>query len=108
MKIQFKNIQPGIYSAKITEIKKQNGPYGQYMRFNFKITEGELIGWEFYGIVKPTPFKQSKFFRWCYTILGYEPNDEFNLTDLIGKICKVKLDKKIKNHKIYYSVSDLL
>jgi len=108
MKIKFKDIQPGIYNAKISEIKKESGPYGQYLKFNFIITDGELHGWRFYGIVKPTSFKQSKFFRWISTIMGYEPTDEFSVDDLIGKQCKILLDKKRKNQKTYYSVNDLV
>ena len=41
---EFKDINPGMYPAKISSIKEERGPYGSYLRFNFTITEGELKG----------------------------------------------------------------
>lgn len=108
MKVKFKDINPGIYTAKITSIKEQNGPYGTYLRFNFTITHGELKGWSFYGIVKPNPFRQSKFYRWMIIIMGKEPEEEFSVYNLIGKQCQIYLQKKNKDDKIYYSVKELL
>ena len=108
MNIKFKDIKPGMYQAKVTTINQENGPYGQFLRFNFTITEGDLKGWSFYGIVKPNPFKISKFYRWITTIMGVEPGDAFSINDLVGKQCRIFLKKKVKKDKTYYSVADLL
>jgi hypothetical protein len=108
MKIKFKDINPGMYPAKVHTINEENGPYGEFLRFNFTITDGDLNGWSFYGIVKPNPFKISKFYRWITTIMGTDPGDDFSIKDLIGKPCRIYLQKKVKQNKTYYSVADLL
>ena len=108
MKVKFKDIKSGIYMAEIASIKEENGPYGMYLRFNFTITQGELKHWSFYGIVKPNPFKQSKFYRWMTIIMGKEPEDEFSVGELIGRKCNIYLQKKTKGDKVYYSVKELI
>jgi hypothetical protein len=108
MNIAFKDITPGMYLAKIIGIKEESGPYGRYLRFRFTITEGELKEWSFHGIVKPTSFKQSKFYRWLMVLLGTEPGQNFSLCRLIGKECRILLQKRLKEGKIYYSVADLV
>jgi len=94
--------------AKITSIKEENGPYGMYLRFNFTITHGELKDWSFYGIVKPNPFRQSKFYRWIIIIMGNEPDEAFSVYELMGKECHIYLQKKKKGDKFYYSVKEVL
>lgn len=108
MKVKFKDIKSGIYMAKIAGIKEENGPYGIYWRFNFTITQGELTNWSFYGIIKPNPFRQSKFYRWMAIIMGKEPEHEFSAAELIGKKCNIYLQKETKGDKVYYSVKDLV
>jgi hypothetical protein len=108
MKLKFKDIKPGIYPAKITDIKEEVGPYGNYLKFNFTVIEGELKDWSFYGIVKPNPFKQSKFFRWMVIIMGEDPKEELAINNSMGRRCNIYLQKKIKGQKIYYSVKDLI
>lgn len=108
MDVKFKDINPGMYLAKVTTINEENGPYGEFLRFNFTITDGDLKDWSFYGIVKPHPFKISKFYRWITTIMGSEPGEDFSINDLIGKQCHIYLKKKVKENKTYYSVADLL
>jgi hypothetical protein len=108
MNIKFKDINPGNYPAKVTTINEEKGPYGEFLRFNFTITDGDLKGWSFYGIVKPNPFKISKFYRWITTIMGEEPGGAFSISSLIGKQCRIFLQKKVKDNKTYYSVADLL
>lgn len=108
MNIKFKDINPGMYPAKISSIKEEGGPYGRYLRFNFTITDGELKDWSFYGIVKPNSFKQSKFYRWLITLVGNEPAEGFSIYQLMGKECRILLQKKLKEGKIYYTVADLV
>lgn len=107
MSIKFKDVNPGIYPAKITDIKEQNGPYGEYWRLNFTILQGELQDWSFYGIVKPNRFRQSKFYRWMVILMGEEPDAHFGLEQLMGKQCRIYLQKKTKGDKVYYSVNDV-
>jgi len=107
MKIEFKDICPGIYPAKISDIKEKTGPYGSYWRFNFTVSKGELQGWNFYGIVKPYPVKQSKFYRWIINIMKGNHYENISINDLIGKECRIHLKKKTKNNKTYYYVYDL-
>jgi len=107
MQFRFTDIIPGRYQAKITDIKSASGPYGLYLRFIFTITNGELAGCSFFGIVKPEPFRQTKFHRWISIILGKEPDTDFSLSELLGKECHICLEKKTKNQKTFYSVSDL-
>lgn len=108
MNLKFKDIKPGMYLAKVVTINQDNGPYGEFLRFNFTITEGDLKDWSFYGIVKPNTFKISKFYRWITTIIGGQPEDDFSVKDLIGKQCRIFLQKKVKGDKTYYSVADLM
>jgi len=104
MEIIFKDIPVGFIKAKVAEIKKQNGPYGEYLRIIFTIVQkGELTYYRFSGFVKPTPLKQSKFYRWIKNILGKDPDDEFSMEKLIGKECMIYLSKQDN----YYSVKDV-
>jgi len=65
MDIIFKDIPVGFIKAKVAEIKEQNGPYGEYLRIIFTIVQkGELTYYRFSGFLKPTPLRQSKFYRW--------------------------------------------
>ena len=64
MKFTFKDIEEGIYKAKVSEIKKDQGPFGPFFRLTFTIVDGELKNYRFPGFVKPTALKQSKFYRW--------------------------------------------
>lgn len=108
MKIQFQNIQPGVYDARISHIQLHTGPYGEYLKFNFTILKGTLKDWKFYGIVKPYPLKESKLYKWIINTLKKEPDNSFSVMDMIGKQCYVHLNKKFKNNKIYYYVDDIL
>jgi hypothetical protein len=108
MSIKFKDINPGMYPARISNIKEESGPYGSYLRFSFTITEGELKDWSFYGIVKPHLFKQSKFYRWVMMLVGNEPIEDFTIYQLMGKECRILLHKRLKEGKIYYTVADLV
>jgi hypothetical protein len=104
MKIIFKDIPEGFFKAEVTEIREENGEYGPYLRIIFTIIqEGELAYYRFSGFVKPTPLRQSKFYRWIKNILGKEPDDKFSTQDIIGKECMVHLSKQDK----YYSVTDI-
>jgi hypothetical protein len=109
MKIKFKDINPGIYPAKITDVMEEDGPYGIFLRFHFTVTSGDLKDWSFYGIVKPNAFKQAKFYRWLTIILGKEPtSDQFVLSQIVGKKCNIALERKAKGDKVYYSVKELV
>ena len=108
MKIQFQDIKPGVYDARISQIIKESGPYGEYLRFNFTISNGHIKGWKFYGIVKPYLVKQSKFYRWIINTIRKEPDDDFSINDMIGKECRIYLNIKIKNNKTYYYVNDIV
>jgi len=105
MGIIFKDIPVGFIKAKVADIKKQNGPYGEYLRIIFTISQkGEFSYYKFSGFVKPTPLRQSKFYRWVKNILGKDPNDdEFSIQELIGKECMIYLSKQDN----YYSVKDV-
>jgi hypothetical protein len=108
MNIKFKDITPGMYPARISNIQEERGPYGSYLRFNFTITDGELKDWSFYGIVKPHLFKQSKFYRWIISLVGNEPGQDLTIYQLMGKQCRILLEKRLKEGKIYYTVADLV
>jgi hypothetical protein len=109
VKLKFKDIKPGIYPAKITDIIEEYGPYGIFLRFHFTVTRGDLKDWLFYGIVKPNAFKQAKFYRWLTIILGKEPpSDDIDIFQIIGKECYIALQKKTKGEKVYYSVTELV
>lgn len=103
MKFNFRDIQPGTYNAKVSQIKEDQGPFGPFLRLSFTIVQGELKNYKFFGFVKPTALKQSKFYRWVTHILGEQPDDDFDTKDLIGKHCLVLLSKV----KDFYSVTDV-
>jgi len=104
MKFSFKEIEPDFYKAKLSGIKEEASCYGKYLRFIFTITEGSLRDYSFSGIVKPTPFKQGKFYRWLTNILGKQPDSDICAEDLIGKECSIFLSERNKN---FYSVTDV-
>jgi len=104
MKFRFKEIEPDFYRTRLTGIKEESSCYGEYLRFIFTITEGNLRGYSFSGIVKPIPLKQGKFYRWITNILGKEPDPDFSLEDLIGKECVIFLSK---GNKDFCSVTDV-
>ncbi len=103
MKFTFKDIQEGTYTARVSEIKNNEGPFGPFLRLIFTIVDGELKNYRFSGIVKPTDLKQSKFYKWVTNILGERPDDCFDTKDLIGKHCRVMLSKS----KNFYAVTDV-
>ena len=104
MNITFRDIPAGFFKARVSEIKEENGIYGPYLRITFCIIEtGDLNHYRFSGIVKPTPFKQSRFYRWVKNILGKEPGEIFSPQEMIGKECQVYLSRK----NGYYSVTDI-
>ena len=109
MKLKFKDITLQVLDQSWQLLVEEYGPYGLFLRFNFTITNGDLKDWSFYGIVKPNTFKQAKFYRWMTIILDKEPpNDEFVLSQIIGKECSIALEKRIKGEKVYYSVKELV
>lgn len=104
MEFIFKDIPEGFFRAKLSEVRQQNGIYGPYLRLIFTIIEeGELNHFRFSGIVKPTPLKQGKFYRWITNILGHQPDHKFSTQDIIGKDCRIYLAKQNN----FYSVIDV-
>jgi len=103
MKFTFKDIDEGTYNAKVFDLIKDEGPFGPFIRLIFTITEGELQNYKFSGFVKPTHLKQSKFYKWISNILGEQPDNDFDINNLIGKHCLVHLTKSGK----FYSVTDV-
>jgi hypothetical protein len=104
MEFVFTDIPEGFFKAKVSQIKKENGAFGQYLRLTFTIIENsQLINCKFSGIVKPTPLKQSKFYRWITNILGYPPEGPLRSEDIIGQECMIYLAKQ----KNFYTVIDV-
>ncbi|MCK4826952.1 hypothetical protein KA005_65065 [bacterium] len=62
MKISFKDIEEGIYKAKVSQVKEDTGHYGAFLRIVFTVLDGELEHYRFTGLVKPSSLKQSKFY----------------------------------------------
>lgn len=100
MKITFKDIEGGIYHATVSMVKEDCGPYGPFLRIVFTITDEELEHFRFAGFIKPSPLKQSRFYKWITNILGQEPLPEFYTEDIIGKECVVVLSKKRKSYTV--------
>lgn len=103
MKVNFKEIEEGLYKAMICQISEDSGPYGPFLRIVFTITDGELKHYRFSGFIKPSNLKQGKFYRWVVNILGKEPQHEFYTEELIGKECVVSLSKQ----KRCYAVTEV-
>lgn len=104
MEFIFNDIPEGFFKARVSQIKKENGAFGQYLRITFTIIEeGELNRYKFSGIVKPILLKQSKFYRWICNILGYSPDHKISTQDIIGKECIVNVAKQNN----YYCVIDV-
>jgi len=106
MVFRFKDIPEGKFKAELSEIRQEKGPYGPYLRLIFTIIEpGDLYHYKFSGFVKPSPFKNSKFYKWITNLLGYPPAHEVHSHQIIGKQCLVYLAKQQNNN--FYSVIDL-
>ena len=98
MKVKLKDIEEGLYRAKVSQIVEETGPYGPFLRLIFTITEGELRNYRFSGSVRATSIRQSKFCRWVSNIFDQEPEEEFYLGDMIGKECLVCLSRRGKTY----------
>ncbi len=103
MKIDFRDIKEGWYSAGVSQIMEGTGPHGPFLRIIFTITDGELQRYRFSGFVKPSGLKQSRLYKWITIILGQEPENEFSTEELIGRDCLVYLSKR----KDRYAVIEL-
>ncbi len=104
MEFVFNDIPEGFFKARVSQIKKENGIFGQYLRITFTIIEeGQLNHYQFSGIVKPILLKQSKFYRWISNILGYSPDQKVSTQDIIGKECVVYVARQNN----YYCVIDV-
>lgn len=103
MQIKFKDIQEGLYEARVSQIKEEIGIYGVYLKLIFTITEGELAYYRFPGLIKPTSIRQSKFYQWVTNIIGREPETEFSIYEMMGKECRICLSKV----KDYYVVRNV-
>jgi hypothetical protein len=104
MEFVFNDIPEGFFKARVSQIKKENGIFGQYLRITFTIIEeGQLNHYTFSGIVKPILLKQSKFYRWISNILGYSPDHKISTQDIIGKECFVYVARQNN----YYCVIDV-
>jgi len=101
VRLRFKDAQ-GMHKARLSEIHEKHGVYGPYLRLVFTVIDGEYKDFRFCGIVKPTPIRQGRFYKWVTNILGHEP-DEFSTEDLIGKVCRIYLSRK----KDFYVVTDV-
>jgi len=104
MQFAFRDIEPDFYRARLLEIRKESGRWGDYLRLIFTVTDGELRGAEFSGFIKPTAVKYSKFYRWARNIFGEDPPSDFSDKDLVGKDCLIFISKK--NHR-FYSVTEV-
>ena len=47
MKISFKDIEEGIYKAKVSQVKEDTGHYGAFLRIVFTVLDGELEHYRF-------------------------------------------------------------
>ena len=104
MNIIFKEIPNGFARAKVVEVNEKQGKYGLYLQLIFAVIEkGELENYRFSAIIKPTPLKTSKFYRWITNILTLPPDDHFYTQDLIGKECSIYIAKQNN----FYSVVDV-
>ena len=100
MNITFTDIKEGFYKAEVSLIKEGKNRFGPFLRLIFTITEGQLKHYRFSGFVSPSPFKQSKFYRWVTNILGQQPQSKFSTNSLIGKQCIVYLSKGKKDYLV--------
>ena len=104
MKITFKDIPTGFIKAKVIQVNEKNGKYGSYLQIIFSLMEkGELANYRVAAMIKPTPLKNSKFYRWITNIMAKTPDDDLYTEDLIGKECLINITKQ----KNYYSVVDV-
>lgn len=94
MQILFKELPSGFYKAIVSAIQEESGRYGSYLRFTFTIQVEDLRGYRCSGIVKPYPYRGSKFYRWVSNILGHCPGDNMDTKDLIGKECTIYVSQR--------------
>lgn len=104
MKFAFRDIEPDFYRARLMEIRREAGCWGEYLRLVFAVTDGQLKGFKFSGFIKPAPLKYGKFYRWVSNIFGGEPPENFSDKDLIGKDCLVFISRKNGG---FYSVTEV-
>lgn len=105
MKFGFRDIEPDFYRARLLEIRRESGRFGDYLRLVFAVSEGELRGFIFPGFIKPSTLRCGKFYRWVGNILGADPPSELSDRDLVGKECVVFISRK---NGRFYSVTEVL
>jgi hypothetical protein len=105
MEIIFRDIPDGFFNARVVEIKEKKNCNGIYWCIIFCIVEeGELNNFRVTGVVKPSPFRQSRFYRWISSILDEDYLDGFCREDLLGKECRIYLSRD----EHFYSVSEVM
>ncbi len=60
MKVNFKDIEEGLYNARVSQIMEGSGHHGPFLRIVSTIADGELKHYRFSGFVKPSGLKQSR------------------------------------------------
>lgn len=97
------SIPVGIYPAKfISWEEKTNGEFGDYVRLEFEITDGEYAETKRSQIASSkltkgkTQETTSKLYRAVTGLLGREPeaDEEISLDDLVGTECQILIEDR--------------
>lgn len=87
-RVIYETVQPGVYAARIKEVKEQEGTYGPQWQFVLSLdgTETELLAW-----ASAKLSNKSKLGTWVQAILGEIPA-ELDTSDLEGRAVNVLVD----------------
>lgn len=93
-----KLVDPAMYTAKVVDIQKKQGPKSDYLMWNFEIVgDEEFEGQKVNGITSVRMTPKSAGYKWVCAILGLTEVEEGEMLPVgacIGKTCRVSVDTK--------------
>ena len=110
-------IPVGVYQAKLVSFEeKSGGQFGDYVRLEFEITEGEQKGTKrsYLASAKLTKGKNSKttskLFRAVSALMGKdpEPDDEVSLQELVDKKCQILVEDRSGNKEGWQDITQVM
>ena len=77
----YETVEPGVYAATITEVIKEDGDFGEQIRFTFSLdgSESTLLAW-----ASAKLSNKSKLGQWVTGILGEMP-ERLDIQTLVGR-----------------------
>ena len=108
----YEVLPPDIYSAEVIEVVETTTLHGPAAKFRFRIVDADYGGVIITGIASVPELgigPRSKLYRWLQA-LGINPaeHDEIDLSQLVGRRCRLKVINQERDGLTYNRVEDVL